>query len=282
MYNTLIDIETLHQHIQHTEWCIIDARFSLADTEQGRQDYQTSHIPNALYAHLDEDLSGPVIPGTTGRHPLPKVEAAAQTFSGWGMDHDVQVVVYDSASGSIAARLWWMLKWLGHDAVAVLDGGWPAWQAAELPITQEISPRPARSFVPDVRPRLLTDTEHVDLYRNDSTYRVFDARDPERYRGEQEPIDPVAGHIPGAHCASFAENITDGGRIRSPEELRCRYEQLFDGIDTAHIISYCGSGITACHNLLAIAHAGLGDAVLYSGSWSEWITDESRPVETGG
>jgi thiosulfate/3-mercaptopyruvate sulfurtransferase len=280
MYKTLIATDTLHGHIHDADWCIVDARFSLADTTLGMQDYQTAHIPGAHYAHLDKDLSGPIIPGKTGRHPLPAVEAAARTFSEWGIDHNVQVVVYDSVSGSVAARLWWMLKWLGHDAVAVLDGGWPAWQAAGLPVTQDLPSGSSRAFTADVRAQLLTDVAQVDRYRNDPAYRVFDARTPERYRGEQEPIDPVAGHIPGAHCASFAENIAEDGLFQSPEALRLRYEPLLAGIHTDHIISYCGSGVTACHNLLAMSHAGLGDAVLYAGSWSEWITDQGRPVGT--
>lgn len=281
MHTTLIEADALHRHIDNHDWCIIDARFSLADTTQGRKDYQASHIPNALYAHLDEDLSGPIIPGKTGRHPLPDVETAARTFSSWGIDRDVQVVVYDSASGSIAARLWWMLKWLGHDAVAVLDGGWPAWEAAGLPVTQDASARPERVFTPEERTDLITDANQVDRYRNDAQYRVIDARTPERYRGEQEPIDPVAGHIPGARCAAFTENLAEDGRFRSPDELRQRFEPVLADVGISQVISYCGSGVTACHNLLAIAHAGLGDAVLYPGSWSEWIADGQRPVGTG-
>ncbi len=281
MHTTLIDVNTLHRHLQDPDWRVIDARFSLADADQGARDYADGHLPGAVYAHLDEDLSGPIIPGTTGRHPLPSAERAVEVFSRWGIDERVQVAVYDGAGGSVAARLWWMLRWLGHDAVAVVDGGWPAWTGASMPVSREVPQVSARNFTANVRPHLVTDVEGVDGYRINQAWTVLDARTPERFRGEMEPIDPVAGHIPGARCASFDENLGEGGRFLSPEALRRRFEGLFGGAPADRVVNYCGSGVSACHNLLAIAHAGLGDAVLYPGSWSEWITDEDRPIGTG-
>ncbi len=281
MHSTLIDVHTLHRHYQDPDWCVIDARFSLADAGQGAREYGEGHVPGAVYAHLDDDLSGPIIRGETGRHPLPSVERAATVFSRLGIDESVQVAVYDGAGGSVAARVWWMLRWLGHDAVAVVDGGWPAWTGAGLPVTQDVPEVTPRTFVPSVRAHLATDANGVDRHRNDAAWVVLDARTPERFRGETEPIDPVAGHIPGARCATFDANLGEDGCFRAPEELRQRFEDLLAGVPVERAVNYCGSGVSACHNLLAIAHAGLGDAVLYPGSWSEWITDENRPIGTG-
>ncbi len=281
MHTTLIDVDTLHRHHHDPDWRVIDARFSLADPGQGAREYGEGHLPGALYAHLDNDLSGPIVPGATGRHPLPSPERAAEAFSRWGIADGVQVVVYDGSGGSVAARLWWMLRWLGHDAVAVLDGGWPAWTGAELPVTQEVPNVTPRTFVPRVRDHLIADTDEVDRYREDAAWAVLDARTPERFRGEKEPIDPVAGHIPGARCATFDWNLGEDGRFLAPDDLRRRFEELFSGVPVERVVNYCGSGVSACHNLLAIVHAGLGDARLYPGSWSQWITDEKRPVGTG-
>lgn len=278
MHTTLIDVETLHKHVDDPLWRIVDCRFSLMDTEQGRRAHHAAHIPNAVYAHLDEDLSGPIVRGVTGRHPLPEIDRIAGVCSRWGIDASVQVAAYDDANGSVAARLWWMLKWLGHDAVAVLDGGFKAWQAAGLATTDAAAPPQMRVFIPAVRPARLMDVARVQDIRIDPDYRLIDARTPERYRGEQEPIDPVAGHIPGAVNAPFTGNITPEGGFRSPKELRRQFEDVLGHIPADRAVSYCGSGVTACHNLLAIAHAGLGDAVLYAGSWSEWIADPARPV----
>lgn len=281
MHTTLIDVQTLYRHHRDPDWRVIDVRFSLADADQGAREYAEGHVPGAVYAHLDDDLSGPIVRGVTGRHPLPSVEGAASVFSRLGIDESVQVAVYDGAGGSVAARVWWMLRWLGHDAVAVVDGGWPAWTGEGLPVTRDVPQAAPRDFKADVRPHLATDVEGVDGYRVNVDWAVLDARTPERFRGEQEPIDPVAGHIPGARCASFDGNLGEDGRFLPPEELRRRFEVLLGGIPADRAVNYCGSGVSACHNLLAIAHAGLGDAVLYPGSWSEWITDEDRPVGVG-
>ncbi len=280
-FTTLIDAAVLRRHLLSPDWRIIDCRFSLNDPEQGRRDYRAEHIPGALYAHLDEDLSAPVVPGKTGRHPLPAPAELAKTFSRWGIDEAVQVVAYDAGSGAIAARLWWMLRWLGHDAVAVLNGGWAAWQAAGFPTeTQVVAPSP-RQFRPRIRSEWVVSAEELEKMRRDPGARLIDAREADRYRGENEPIDPVAGHIPGALNVPYSENLTPKGRFCAPEALRERFSPILQNVPPEAVACYCGSGVTACHNLLAIKYAGLGDARLYPGSWSEWITDPNRPVATG-
>jgi len=280
-YTTLLSVDQLRAHLDDPDWVIIDCRFSLDDTERGRAAYLSAHIPGAVYAHLDQDLSAPVFPGRTGRHPLPVLNAFAQTLSDWGVDACCQVICYDDMGGGLAGRLWWMLRSLGHDAVAVLDGGWPAWDRSGAPRRSGTETRRTRVFAPHPRPELQVDATDVARIRLDPSYRLLDARAAERYRGEVEPIDPVAGHIPGATSAPFSENLDATGRFLSPEALRARFHPLLGDLPADHIVCYCGSGVTAAHNLLAIAHAGLGNARLYAGSWSDWITDPSRPVALG-
>jgi len=277
---TLIDSETLESHLNDPDWVVVDCRFSLTDPSDGRRAYLQAHIPGAVYAHLEEDLSGPVVPGKTGRHPLPDPGVLAATFSRWGIDTRVQVVAYDDAGGAMAAaRLWWLLRWLGHDAVAVLDGGWSHWIREGRPIRSGNEVREPRMFRPRMRPEYVVTAEEVARVRMDPAWRLLDVRAPMRFRGEQEPIDPVAGHIPGALNAPFAENLTIEGRFRSPQELRARFEALLGSVPPERVICYCGSGVTAAHTLLAMTHAGLQGARLYAGSWSEWITDPARPIE---
>ncbi len=278
-HTTLLAPSDLRAHLDDPAWAIVDCRFSLADTERGRRAYREAHIPGAVYAHLDDDLSGSIVPGVTGRHPLAAVDAFAQTLSAWGIDAGVQVAAYDDFGGGIAARLWWMLRWLGHDAVAVLDGGWPAWQQNSFPTRSGEETRLPRAFVPQPRPEWIVGVDEVNVRRADPSYRLLDARAAERYRGEHEPIDPVAGHIPGAISAPFANNLDADGCFLPPEALRARFEALLGDATPERTICYCGSGVTAAHNLLALAHAGLGEARLYPGSWSHWITDPERPVE---
>lgn len=279
MYTTLISCKKLQQYLGRPDWVIVDCRFSLADTESGRRAYAQSHIPGAYYAHLDDDLSGSIIPGKTGRHPLPSVEAAAKLFSSWGIGPRTQVVAYDDMSGAIAARLWWMLRWLGHDQVAVLEGGWPAWQKAALP-TDDQSPLKKNEgrFIAKVQNRLFADADFVEQVRLDPQYRVVDSRTSERYRGEKEPIDPIAGHIPGALNYPHPGNVTPDGNWLSSENLRTRFQNLLGDTPSENVIFYCGSGVTACRNLLAFKHAGIGEGKLYAGSWSEWITDPKREI----
>jgi thiosulfate/3-mercaptopyruvate sulfurtransferase len=277
-YTTLISTAELTQHLIDPDWAIFDCRFSLADPERGRRDYEQAHIAGAVYAHLNEDLASPIMPGLTGRHPLPGIDVVADKFSEWGIDDRVQVVVYDDAGGAYAARLWWMLNWLGHDAVAVLDGGWPKWKNEGSETRAGIAVRPSRHFVPHVRPELLSTTADVESLRQDADSKLFDSRTVERYRGENETIDPIAGHIPGAINASYADNLNPDGTLRPLEELRLRFTVLLRGTPANRAVFYCGSGVTAAQNILALKHVGLGDAKLYAGSWSEWITNPGRPI----
>jgi len=271
MFDTLISAKELHNHLHAPAWRIVDCRFQLDDTEAGRRAYRERHIPGAVYAHLDEDLSGPIIPGQTGRHPLPSVTEAGSLFSRLGIDQKVQVVVYDDKGGAIAARLWWMLRWLGHDAVAVLDGGLSAWVAQGLPLDNDIPPVTSRIFQPRERADWVLNAGQVETIRHDQDWVLIDSRTPERYRGEHEPIDPVAGHISGAHNAPHPETVTEEGTYRSATELQHHFNQVTKGTPAEHTVFYCGSGVTACRNILAYKAAGLGDARLYAGSWSEWI-----------
>lgn len=281
-YGTLISASDLAPHLNDPDWVFVDCRFSLADTERGRRDYLHAHIPGAVYAHLDEDLSGRLIPGKTSRHPLPEIEKAACVFSEWGIGSGTQVVSYDDAGGALAAsRLWWMLRWLGHDLAAVLDGGWQAWRSQELPLQGGSEKNSKRQFIPQPRPEMIATTEEVLTLLSDERACIVDARTPDRYRGENEVIDPVAGHIPGAINLAYLENLNQEGFFRSPGELRKIYRDMLRGMSPEKAIFYCGSGVTSILNILAMVHAGLKEPRLYAGSWSEWITDPERIVETG-
>ncbi len=281
-YTTLISTPELDQHLADPDWVIIDCRFQLKDLDYGRRAYEQVHIAGALYADLNTDLSGPIVPGKTSRHPLPSVEFTAQKFSAWGIDGYTQAVTYDEAGGALAAaRLWWMLRWLGHDRVAVLDGGWPKWQQENRSIRSGRDDRSARTFTPKVRSEMVMTVKDVIDSLGDPSFRMFDARTADRYRGENEVIDPIAGHIPGAISAPYPENLDRGGMFKSKEELRAKYTALLGHLPAEQSGVYCGSGGTAPHDILAMLHAGLGAAKLYAGSWSEWIIDPGRPIKTG-
>lgn len=280
-FTTLVTPEEVFAHLDDPHWVILDCRFSLADAEHGRREYASAHIPGAAYAHLEEDLSGPIVPGTTGRHPLPAAADFARTLGAWGIDGRVQVVAYDDMGGAMAGRLWWMLGWVGHDAAALLDGGWQRWRVEGRPVTAEVASRTARVFTPAPRPERLVPAADVLGSLGDATTPLIDARAGERYRGEVEPLDPVAGHIPGAVCAAYEANLSADGSFKSPEELRQRFRAILGDTPPEDSVSYCGSGVTACHNLLAMEHAGLSGGRLYAGSWSHWVTDPDRPVERG-
>ena len=278
-YSTLISVDELSEHLGDPNWAIVDCRFSLADPDAGRQAYLKGHIPGAVYAHLDEDLCGPIIPGETGRHPLPAIPDFIRTLSDWGIDSGVQVVAYDGAGGGMAAaRLWWMCRWLGHEAVCVLNGGWQAWKDRGFPMKGGLETRPPREFLPDLQPTLLSRTEDVEAIRLDPDFLLVDCRAADRFRGMNETIDPVAGHIPGAISAPYEENLDSEGKFLPPGELRSRYKAMLGDIPARKAVFYCGSGVTAAVSVLAVAYAGLGDSQLYSGSWSEWITDPDHPV----
>jgi thiosulfate/3-mercaptopyruvate sulfurtransferase len=282
VYSTLVDSETLQQHLDDPGWMVIDCRFKLADPESGRRVYHQSHIPGALYVHLDEDLSAPVERGKTGRHPLPSIEQAVQVFSRFGIEKGIQVVAYDDMGGALAAaRLWWMLRWLGHREVAVLDGGWQAWLEEGRPIEQKVVSHPPGLFIPMLQPDLLVTAEHVEKIRLDPAYRLLDARSTERYYGINETLDPLAGHIPGAISAPYSENLSASGRFKEKVELGHYYQSLLGNVSPEQSIFYCGSGVSAILNILAMEVAGLPGARLYAGSWSEWITDLDHPISVG-
>lgn len=274
-FTTIIEHDELDARLGDDDVAVVDTRFNLMDVDAGRAAYVEAHVPGAVYAHLGDDLSGPPLTDR-GRHPLPSVEALAATFSRLGIDADVQVVAYDSADGSVAARLWWLLRYMGHDAVAVLNGGWRAWQAAGHAVRAGEERRSPRTFRGTPRREWLVITEQVPR-----AARLVDARDPKRYRGEHEPLDPVAGHIPGAVNHFFRENVDAEGRLREPRELAARLGETLGGVSPEETVFYCGSGVTACHDLLALAHAGLAPGKLYAGSWSDWCADPARPVVTG-
>ena len=259
---------------------IVDCRFDLRDTEAGRRAYVHSHIPGAQYAHLDEDLSGPIVPGRTGRHPLPETAAFARTLARLGIGNGAQVIVYDDGSGSMAARMWWMMRWLGHEAVAVLDGGWAAWIAASLPTSSRAETPATVSFTPKPRNELVVDAAEMLAKTASGAALVIDARAADRFRGENETLDPVGGHIPGASNLPYDGNLRDG-LFRAPAELAARFAPLMGNRPPSELIFYCGSGVSACNNALALEHAGIGEARLYPGSWSEWITDPARPTAQG-
>lgn len=278
MYTTVIDCTTLAQHLQETAWLVVDCCFNLADTEYGRRVYAQGHIPGAHYLHLDDDLSSPITPDS-GRHPLPDVEKLAATLRALGLRNNTQVVVYDDNGGAMAGRLWWLLRWMGHQAVAVLDGGWQAWQQQQ----GTLSPDPPKilaegNFQPQLQSGFTVTA--LDLRQANSPWQLVDARAAERFRGEMEPIDPIAGHIPGALNRPLTDNLQNG-YFKSAGQLRAEWEQVLQGCNLAQIVHMCGSGVTACHNQLAMEVAGLSGTRLYPGSWSEWIRDPQRPIAKG-
>jgi thiosulfate/3-mercaptopyruvate sulfurtransferase len=278
VFSKLIQPSELAPHLGDPRWAVIDCRFYLTEPEKGEREHEIERLPGAVYAHLDRDLSGPRS-GTNGRHPMPSVEDMVETFSRLGIDDEVQVVAYDTSQGQIAARLWWMLRYLGHDAAAVLDGGLQAWKAEGFPLARGRERREPRKFPARPRETMRIDVETLERERENRL--LIDARAPERFRGEVEPFDPVKGRIPGARNHSTASSLSADGRFLPPEELRARFQAILEGGTPESVVSYCGSGVTACHNLLAMEVAGLRGARLYPGSWSEWCADESRPIERG-
>ncbi len=261
----------------HPEWRVFDCRHDLKNTGYGRQAYARGHIPGALFLHLDDDLSG-VKTGSNGRHPLPEVAAFARRMSDCGVGDDVQVVAYDNEGGIFAARLWWMLRWLGHERVAVLDGGLAGWKRGKRPLEEAAPVVAPREFV--ARPRdLSVSTAQVLADLNAPSMLILDARSPERFRGENETLDPVGGHIPGAVNRFYFDNLDDAGCYFKPAgDLRAEFDAILGGRPASAVVQQCGSGVTACHNLLAMELAGLPGSRLYPGSWSEWCADPSLPV----
>jgi len=277
---TLIATETLATHIDDASFAIVDCRFRLDDPGWGEREYEAAHIPGAVYAHLDRDLSSTPT-GTNGRHPLPDPSELRRRLGTFGIAPGVQVVAYDQDTGAFASRLWWLLRWVGHRAVAVLDGGLAKWTAEGRPTRGGIERRKQADFTGERNRDMMVDAATVAQVTKRRDWRLLDARAPERYRGEVEPIDKKAGHIPTAVNHPFQTNLTAGGTFRSPSELRGQFEASLGSVPPPQIIAYCGSGVTACHNLLAMEHAGLHGAKLYPGSWSEWSADASNPTATG-
>ena len=259
---------------------MIDCRYDLRDEAWGRRAYETSHIPGAAYASLDRDLSGAKT-GRNGRHPLPDPESLARTFGRLGIAGGVQVVAYDQDNGMYASRLWWLLRWMGHGDVAVLDGGLTKWIGENRPLQSNAETRAPRHFEGAPRPGWMMTADETASAAGGRGWQLVDARSPDRYRGENETIDKVAGHIPGAVNHFFKWNVRDDGTFRSAEEIRDRVRASIGDVSAERVICYCGSGVTACQNLLAFEHAGLSGARLFPGSWSEWSSDPSRPIEKG-
>ena len=280
-YKTLITTHDLVDHINNVDWVVVDCRFDLADPSWGEKRYHESHIPGAVYAHLDNDLSSPIIPGVTGRHPLPDVDEMAKKLSAWGIDQLTQVIIYDQGGGMFAARLWWLLRWLGHEKVAVVDGGWQKWKGEGLPVQDVIPAKEPAAFIPQLQTALEAGVDDVMACQANPNIKLLDARGADRYRGENETIDPVAGHIPGAISAPFMDNLDANGTFHSVLVLKNCFNQLLDNTASEEAIVYCGSGVTAAHNILAMVHAGMEEPRLYAGSWSHWITDPLRPVSIG-
>jgi thiosulfate/3-mercaptopyruvate sulfurtransferase len=279
-FTTLIETEELAHQLSSPTLAVVDCRFALDDLGWGSRAYQEQHIPGAVFADVENELSGHKT-GMNGRHPLPAESALRALLGRLGIDASVQVVAYDQDAGMYASRLWWLLKWQGHDAAAVLNGGFAKWVREGRPTEPGIATCAARHFHGTARPAMVVDADAVRgmLERGDG--RVLDARAPERYRGEVEPIDKIAGHIPGAMNHPFKSNVDPSGVFKQRDELRAHLLTSTGGIAPGQVVNYCGSGVTACQNILAMEHAGLTGSKLYAGSWSEWSADPARPVATG-
>lgn len=275
----LINAQQLAERLQQPDLVVLDCRFALDDPQYGQRSYDEAHIPGAHFADLEKDLSGPVIPGKTGRHPLPEPDQLLAKLQALGVNADSQIVLYDDGPGAFAAHAWWLLVWLGkRDGLYLLDGGLRAWREAGLPLDDKRPTSAPGTLQGNADDSLIIDAATLSSQLASPDLTLLDARALPRFLGEVEPIDPVAGHIPGAHCLPFTENLDTAGRFLSPNQLRTRFEQHLAGKSSDSLVAYCGSGVTACHNLFALCLAGYPLARLYPGSWSEWITDPQRPV----
>jgi len=279
VFTTVISPESLYELLGDPQVVLLDCRHSLGDFELGRSLYDESHLPGAFFAAVEDDLAGPKT-GGNGRHPLPDPQTFARFLRAAGADDGSQIVAYDGGADMFAPRLWFLARWIGHDAVAVLDGGFTAWSALGYPVTAA----PARAerqgtLTVRLRPEYLADVEYVHGHLGSPDMHLLDARAKERYSGETEPIDPVAGHIPGAKQRWFKQNFEPDGKLKAPERLREEFAQA--GFDPKRTVHQCGSGVSSAVNYLAMVHAGLEGSRIYNGSWSEWVSDPSRPIETG-
>jgi thiosulfate/3-mercaptopyruvate sulfurtransferase len=278
-YITLVSTETLASNLDGS-WVIVDCRYDLRDERWGLEQYRAAHIPGAVYASLSHDLAAPPS-GTNGRHPLPCAEAMEATFGRLGISPATQVAIYDQDAGMYASRMWWMLRYMGHDAAAVVDGGWAKWVREGRAVRTGEESRPAAVFKGRRRKELRVIVDHMAAMLGDPSVLLVDARAPERFEGTSEPLDRTAGHIPGAVNHFYRRNVRDEGVMLPVETLREQFAGLLGDRSPDQVVMYCGSGVTACQNLLAMEHAGLTGAKLYPGSWSEWASDPARPVETG-
>lgn len=275
----LINAERLREHLDDSLWCVIDVRHDLFDAEAGGRAYRAGHIPGAVFANIDTDLSGEKT-GRNGRHPLPRRDALVDAFRRWGINNDSQIVAYDAQGGQFASRLWWLARWLGHARVALLDGGWQKWIETGLS-SPDVPARARGNFTSGGSLMRLATVDQVMQLLGSRAHTLLDARTPERYRGEVEPIDPVAGHIPGARNRPWQQNLNPDQTFKPAHQLRTEFESLLAAHAPQQITHQCGSGVTACHNVFAMELAGFSGSALYGGSWSEWIADPERPVATG-
>ncbi|MBC7946121.1 MAG: sulfurtransferase [Burkholderiales bacterium] len=275
-HSTLIAASELAQHLSDPNWIIFDCRHDLADADAGEHGYSDSHIPRARFAQLDRNLAG-MKNGRNGRHPLPHPKDLAAWLSSQSVANTSQVVAYDASGGMFAARLWWLLRWLGHDKVAVLDGGWQAWTKEGYPVTTELPELTPREFNASTQ-RGAVDVNFVHTHLQQASMRLLDARAPDRFAGKNETLDPVGGHIPGALNRFFKNNLDEQGRFKPADVLKREFQEMLGSGSPGQIVHQCGSGVTACHNLLAMEIAGLSGSRLYPGSWSEWCSDPRRPI----
>jgi thiosulfate/3-mercaptopyruvate sulfurtransferase len=276
----LITTEELAQHLDDPEWIVIDTRHELSNPATGPKLYAEGHIPGAYFMHVDHDLSAPKT-GKNGRHPLPDIGEFAAKVNERGVAPGRQVVIYDDISGNYAVRLWWMLRWLGHDRIAILDGGYPLWVKEGRRVTKDVPPPRKGAFVPKPHLGDSVDVHYVERFSQAPTVKLVDARSAERFAGQNETIDPVAGHVPGAVNRFWKDNLEPDGHFKAASKLRAEFDQLLGGMPSGSVVHMCGSGVTACHNLFAMELAGLAGSKLYPGSWSEWCADPARAVAKG-
>jgi thiosulfate/3-mercaptopyruvate sulfurtransferase len=279
-FTTLIDAATLSSRLERPDLVLFDCRFDLANTSWGETEFAAAHIPGAQYLHLDRDLSAPITT-TSGRHPLPDPRALALRLGSLGVDSNCQIVAYDQGSGAYGARLWWLARWIGLEKVAVLDGGVAAWRAAGLPLESSVRIPRARTFAARPKDAAWLGSDAMNEARTRSGTLIVDARGAERFAGRNETLDAVAGHVPGARNLPFLGNLGADGKFLPAEELQRRWSVFLGSVPASAVVAMCGSGVTACQNLLALEHAGFPGARLYAGSWSEWIRDPARPIATG-
>ena len=280
MHTTLVSTDTLAPHLNDPSWLIADCRYNLKDEQWGYAQYVQNHIAGAFFVNLAQDLAGPRT-GINGRHPLPSPDAMAATFARRGIRDGTQVIAYDQDAGPFASRLWWMLRYMGHDAVAVLDGGFAKWVREGRQVRGGDETRPPATFTPRLRKEMRLTVDEALAHLGDPSVLLIDARSPERFEGQPDPLDNVSGHIPGARNRFYRDNVAEDGTMRPAAELKTDFERVLGDRPSDQAVMYCGSGVTACHNLLAMEHAGLRGAKLFAGSWSEWEADKNRPIEKG-